>query len=627
MTTLAGPKPSKTIRRKPDLTPYFLEDALKFKTDAATFHGRWVIETLRRYEGEDFNLLKPLYDVVDKTRPDSRFGRKRAPGRYELAYFAFVFSRHPDVRPWWQTAGHSIWTAAGFKERPSYALVHRRFTELENPAIIGAVEAVAAQLIQLAVKGSDGHVGRYLHVDSTEAETHARLRHVCPRGSTCWGEETPGADWRGGPMISASAPTPFVRAKRHIETAGPEPEDFDGETEIGDAEKIEREPGRLRVKVGRCWYEILDETAGVRAYINPSSNPKSKQSKNGKRPKQPVKRFWVGYYNGKAIDHFTGAPVAVQITSASINESVSYPGLFAAAVKNTGRVPVAVAGDKGYSVASVFEHNTRRGVGSVFPWRKQKMRDERWKEDCEEHDRYGVVRCKYCGAPTKLVSFARTAGEKRETGNKRGPRLYVKCALPVKPECQKRQSMGCDFNWRMLLPIWRDNPIYLVLRNSHDRYERVHHHWRVRWRSGADDHSLRPKRRGKDVQQLRANAALLVEWLMICWREDWLPDCRPLGKPDPSRMRREDGDGYEEEMRELRAELLLDQPYGANAVVGKKRIGPERPLKERPSRKDPSEPEEKEITLAGLVEEDAREQIEEMQEGDVAEVSDEGLAD
>ena len=68
----------------------------------------------------------------------------------------------------------------------------------------------------------------------------------------------------------------------------------------------------------------------------------------------------------------------------------------------------------------------------------------------------------------------------------------------------------------MLLPLWRTDPDYLALRNSHDRYERVHHHWRVRWRSGADDHSLRPKRRGRDCQQLRASAALLIEWLMIC---------------------------------------------------------------------------------------------------------------
>src|SRR3954447_11190932 len=112
-TTVATPK--KTVRRKPDLTPYFLEDALLFAPYRHVMHGKWLIETLRQYDGEPYNLLKPLYDAVDKTRPNMRFGRKRIEGRFELAYFAFVFSRHADVLPWWQGGGgHSIWTSAGF---------------------------------------------------------------------------------------------------------------------------------------------------------------------------------------------------------------------------------------------------------------------------------------------------------------------------------------------------------------------------------------------------------------------------------------------------------------------------------------------------------------------------------
>jgi len=164
--------------------------------------------------------------------------------------------------------------------------------------------------------------------------------------------------------------------------------------------------------------------------------------------------------------------------------------------------------DRGYSVSSVFEHNTRRGIASVFPWRASGSRLNREQEDCDTHDRHGVVRCKHCGAPTRLASFAKTAGvsgtaENGET-TYRGPRLYVLCEQPVTEACQKRQSIACETSWRMLLPLWRTDPTYLALRHSHDRYERVHHHWRVRWRSGADDHSLRPKRRGRDCQQLRA---------------------------------------------------------------------------------------------------------------------------
>jgi hypothetical protein len=156
-------------------------------------------------------------------------------------------------------------------------------------------------------------------------------------------------------------------------------------------------------------------------------------------------------------------------------------------------------------------------------------------EDCDIFDRHGVVRCRYCGGPTALASFARTAGSYATKGNGahgdrvivageerivigepatnghkvRGPRLYVKCATPTMVGCEKRQSVACETSWRMLVPMWRTDPVYLALRNCHDRYERVHHHWRVRYRSGADDHLQRPKRRGRDCQQLRANAALI----------------------------------------------------------------------------------------------------------------------
>lgn len=326
----------------------------------------------------------------------------------------------------------------------------------------------------------------------------------------------------------------------------------------------------LRVRVGGCWYAVLDATAGVRAYVRGNK----------------VKRFWVGFYNAKAIDHFIGAPVAVRVTSASTQEYYTYPELLDAATKNTGVLPRAVVGDRGYSVSPAFEHNTRLGVASVFPWRASNVRPEREMEDCDTHDRHGVVRCKHCGSPTRFISFTRTAG-----GN-RGPRLYVQCLQPITAGCETRQSIGCNVSWRMLVPLWRDTPTYLALRHSHHRYERVHHHWRVRWRSGADDHALRPKRRGRDNQQLRANAALLIEWLMVCWREEWLPDSRPRGVPHRDRIIEDDGTGYASSLANLRHELGLDRPFGTKAVaLG---IGPAVPLALSPDAvaDDPAEPEE-----------------------------------
>ena len=74
--------------------------------------------------------------------------------------------------------------------------------------------------------------------------------------------------------------------------------------------------------------------------------------------------------------------------------------------------------------------------------------------------------------------------------------------------------------------MWRTEPAYFALKETHTSYERVHQLWRSRYRVGAEDHSLRPKRHGVACQQLRANAALLIEWLRILWREGWLGSAR-----------------------------------------------------------------------------------------------------
>jgi hypothetical protein len=92
-----------------------------------------------------------------------------------------------------------------------------------------------------------------------------------------------------------------------------------------------------RVRIEGCWYRTLDLAAGIRAYMGPRG----------------AKRFWHGYYSGKAIDHFTGG---------------------------------------------VFRKCTTSGTAPVFPWRPGGGDFKR--HDKDTHDRHGVPRCKHCGAPT-----------------------------------------------------------------------------------------------------------------------------------------------------------------------------------------------------------------------------------
>ena len=537
-------------RRSTSHLPRVLEGATRFTEDRNELNSLWVVTTLKAHP----QFWGPVRKAL--AQADSRFGRPRLPGDWALAYMAFVFSKIPDVQPWWGQAGHSIWRHAGFRERPSYAVTHRRFAELEQYA--GAFEEVVQKLVRQAGRHTGGEVGRYLHVDGTEAETHARLKHCCPSDAPC-------RNRRSAIRVTAGESVNAVRDERHERAREPEPDTIAlNAPDLGDAEAVVERNGAIRIKLKDCWYELLDPSAGVRAYTRGGT----------------VRKFWVGFYNAKAVDHYTGAPVAVHITSASVQEHISYPDLYKKAVGATGRSPEAVVADRGYAISSVFEHNTRRGVASVMPWRRPNQHIlSRAEMDTDRYDRHGIVRCKYCGGPTRFVRFS----EKGPAG----PRLWVRCTTPgERDDCTSReQTVRCAEDWRMLLPMWRTDETYLALRASHSRYERVHHSWRRRYRVGEDNHSQRPKRRGRDCQQLRANAALAIEWLIISWREGWLGSARRLRRFGEQIVER-----AVEAVAGLKSRRVLyglEQPYGHKAVAAK--VGDVTPTPGRTDQRSPDD--------------------------------------
>lgn len=508
--------------------PEQLPNATDFSSDRAQVNPKWFIETMKQRP----EYWRPLKEATELSSP---YGRNRIDGHWALAYLAFVVSGDSDVEPFWGTAGHSIWTCSGFtKGRPSLRATQRRFAELEK--VEDAFLEIAKKMIAHAVKASGGRVGRDIHVDSTESETHARLKHICPEDSPC--------HERKARFVTASLTSDEAREHRHQEAE--QPEDQMVELSAGQVDKVEFDAppspyddklGRKvkKVKVGGCWYACLDPDAGIRAYI-----------RHGK-----VKRFWVGYYNGKAIDHYTGAPVGVLVHSASLNEATTYPELYERAFEATGKAPRAVVADRGYSLSAVFEHNTKRGVATVAPWRARTGKfNNREMEDTDRYDRHGIVRCKYCGGPTTQLRF--TAGDK--------PRQWVKCAEPAPgSDCEsKTQTIMCSEDWRLLVPLWRNTEAYLALEDSSRAYERVHHLWRSRYRVGADTHHDRPKRRGRATQQLRATVALIAEWLQILHREGWLGSARRLLRES----RLNTAKRAVEKLTDFRAAAGLDKPYG-----------------------------------------------------------------
>jgi hypothetical protein len=139
----------------------------------------------------------------------------------------------------------------------------------------------------------------------------------------------------------------------------------------------------------------------------------------------------------------------------------------------------------------------------------------------------------------------------------------------------------CSKDWRLLLPLWRTDPIYHELEASHSIYERVHRHWRERYQVAGDGLSNRPKRRGLAWQDLRAQAALVAEWLRISWREGWLGSAR---RNNASPTRFGEGKRRAESLGLYRAKAGLTLPYGvAAAALG---LG----LEEPPSRRGKAPP-------------------------------------
>jgi hypothetical protein len=303
-------------------------------------------------------------------------------------------------------------------------------------------------------------------------------------------------------------------------------------------------------------YRTLDKTCGARMY----------GGKSGRRKK----KFWHGGVVLPAIDHFTGSPLAIEHIPAEVLEHQAYARLQAGVVEAVGEPPLAMTGDRAHSIKEVFELNTRAGIASVIPWRKWKGGMKREDVRCDAFDEHGVPRCEYCGGPGDQLApglglyFARVE-----------PRIRFRCLLVHTEECKRLQSIACERDWRMLLPLSRMSELYHALKESHQSYERVHRHWRDRYKSAGKNLDSRLKRRGIAAQQLRSDAALLIEWFRLCLRHGWLGSAR---RSEPGELKTFSGAQRLEAVLSSREKRRLSRPYGQAAVkLGLARAGPAPP--------------------------------------------------
>jgi len=514
-------------------------------------------------------LLKSQRWVWDELRAvcaqlESNYARKRDVGHWELVAVAFVASRHVDIQPFWDETTDELWRECGFESKPTYMTTWRRLRELET--ICEEFLKAAAVIIRRCRK-HDSRVMAHVHFDFTEDETHASLIHDCQPDESCAYRSKKARSGRrraapGHATRPARATTGVARRDREDRNAE------DSETSVKrDKESlpekvvIVQRGGRpiKRIRQNGCWYRTRDLEAGIRAYTG----------------EREAKRFWHGYYAGKAVCHLTGG-VIPSVENASTMEFHLFAPLYDRVREMAGKAPETAVGDKGFSMKVCFEHATKNGTAPVFPWRAANGLDKR--HDRETHDRHGIVRCKYCGGQTEQVRFSAANGK---------PRLWVRCFTGVTADCGKEQTIYCSEDWKTLVPLSRLQPIYHELKKSHGTYEATHDYWRDRYRVAADELGVRPKVVSRDWHRLRSYAACLIDWLRIAAKNGWLGSAR-AAKQAGERRFKDAGARIARELTNIRVRIGLAQPYGPNAVaLG---LGEALPPSERPRGAPPGKP-------------------------------------
>jgi hypothetical protein len=478
------------------------------------------------------------------------YARRRDPGHWELVAVAFVVSGQVDVQPWYDNTSDELWCECGFLKRPSRQTVHRRLRELEG---IHEKFLEAAGAVIRHCRKHDSRVMAHVHVDFTEDESAGALLHDCQAGEPCQRVAKGGQrSKRGHAIRPRRAPTGEARDEReHWNEEDPTDSENNEKAVTPKSMIVWRNGCRVRrLKVGGCWYTTRDRDAGVRAYTR----------------KGTVKRFWIGYYSGKIVDHYTGG-VIPSVDPANKQEYDLFMPLYDRAVKMVGEAPQTVTGDRGLSVAKCFEHVTKSGAAPVFPWRRY---GDGKRHDKLTHDRHGVMRCKHCGGPMAQVKYS---------ANKGKPRLWFRCSAATTPDCAREQTISCSTDWRSLIPLARTDALYHELSKSHRTYEAVHDYWRDRYRVAADTLANRPKGVGIDWHRLRASTACFVDWLRIAAVNGWIGSARRAAR-DLVRPFKHASRTAAKHLADYRARVGLAYPYGPRAKALS--IGEETPPSERP---------------------------------------------
>jgi hypothetical protein len=541
-TTKPAPtKPAAAVRkRRRDYAtslPETLPEAGRFSDDPVMGNPTWLVKTLK-------SLPHVWDDIAEATTVERGQGRPRMDGDWALVYCAYVASKKTAMQSFWKDFGDSsLWQEAGFQAdtsrdpgfeyRPHENSLYWRFTELEEERFVAAFDAAADKLIQRARK-HDPRIGRDVALDATAYATDAKLHHDCPDPVEC---AKHGGKNKRSTLDRAEINT--IEKTRQNEA----------ETELAPGELPESvavdggEDDRYHYYwIGKHRYRTLDKDAGARSYKNGTA--------------------WTGGYDQAAVDVFTGGTLASIQAPANKQEFKLFNPLLRKLENTLGEgVIETISGDRGISITPIHRRLTKRGYAAVLPHRKAHASEkDRSQLRTDAYDEYGTPRCKFCGGPGDQHA---AKGGLTVVGGVHVIRF--RCKLGATPNCiTQLQSIRCDLNWKLLVPLSRETERYWALRATQQTVERSFFWRRCRFGGAGKDQTGRLKRLGIGAQRLRAAACRFLEWLYLCLRHGWLGSHKYINKASPVFLR---GLRRLRTRKAKRIKLGLERPYGKAALA------------------------------------------------------------
>jgi hypothetical protein len=142
--------------------------------------------------------------------------------------------------------------------------------------------------------------------------------------------------------------------------------------------------------------------------------------------------------------------------------------------------------------------------------------------------------------------------------------VRVRCKTPHTEKCYSLQSVLCSEKWGWVGPTNLSDPLVNQIREAHGQFEGMFDSLRKRYALAGKDTTGKLKRRAVvSAQQVRADAALLIEWLRLSLRHGWIGSWtrRNTNAPRPV-----DDKGRTERILAARRKRALRFPYGKMAV-------------------------------------------------------------